>query len=248
MKSRLYILVLTLLALSLQREAACQPFFLTPPQSPFTGPYVGGHVGFASLQAAYQPRITTSAIFGSDAQDTALSGGVQVGYDWTCSYVLLGGVVDWDWSSPQAESHVSLAPGAAINNSKIDLNWVSTIRARGGIRFPCMLVYVTAGAMYIHLKQTIQLTNVPFPSIASDRASATSHSWAPTGGLGFEYALGYHWTMQAEMLFSRFQSRPRFLESGQLGPFNELSCLEDVWLGRIGLNYRFSLCKTHLRS
>jgi opacity protein-like surface antigen len=231
MNSRLYFVVLTLLALSLQREAACQPFFLTPPPSPFTGPYVGGHVGFASMQAAYQPSVQTFIVWGSDAVDTALSGGLQVGYDWTYRYLLLGGVVDWDWSSAQVESELS-----GTQDFKIDLNWVSTLRGRGGVRFPCMLVYITAGAMYINLKQTLLLT------------SAKSHAWAPTGGLGWEYALGFRWTVQAEMLFSRFQSRSRFLENAQLRGINELIGSEDVWLGRIGLNYRFSLCNTSLRS
>ena len=152
-------------------------------------------------------------------------GGVQAGYNWQFSSIVLGLEGDFDLTS--AKKSVALN---VINSRSLRLSALGTVRGRIGLALDHWLPYFTGGVAFADLKNEISDTAIPF---VVDRSNWTT-GW--TAGGGVEYAFADHWSAKAEYLYVRFPDKSAIAS----GPIPYAFTLKDLAsVARVGINYRF---------
>jgi outer membrane immunogenic protein len=152
------------------------------------------------------------------------------------SGAILGGTVGYNWQAPGSAfvfgvegdlswSNLRMAPIPTCGGPcSTELDWLGTLRARGGVAFGAMLLYLTGGLAVGHETNSVTIATV----------SDTKAGWTFGGGL--EVMLGAHWTAKGEYLYVRID--------------NALACTAAVCIitnvadlrahvARLGLNYKF---------
>lgn len=203
--------------------------------------YFGGHIGGIHYEANRFEGDNVLVLSDRNRvfRDMGFSGGIHVGYDWLFCKKVLGMVVDWDWT--HAGEKVRLQPGVENVNIFIDshVRWFTTVRARAGLVMFCdKLFYFTGGFANANIWDEFLLTS------GSDilELSQEHNRFGWTAGLGAEFLARSNWTINAEVLYMRFESkRQRYLTS-EFFFFAPFKFGSDLWVGRVGLNYRFSIC------
>lgn len=224
------------------RAQECPSFAYDPCCCPpnFSGLYAGIHSGFTSYST---DRTDINGYFSGfltfSASDTNWSVGAQIGYDWLWCNKLFGLVYDFDWTNAETDLHfdtipetVQSGPGQSIIGQ---MRWFSTVRARTGLAFSDVLFYLTGGAVIADLKTEI-INGLQFPP----QLTLHRKRWGWTIGFGTEFAFCQRWSLNAEVLYMRFKpySKTFGFEDSQF----HFKFHDDAWTGRVGLNYRFSLC------
>jgi outer membrane immunogenic protein len=174
----------------------------------WTGLYVGinGGGAWGNSQA--------SVPFPSGSFDTSggLVGGT-VGYNWQMGQIVFGLEGDADWSGIKGSA------ACAGTNCETRNDYLATIRGRVGYAFDRFLPYVTGGAAFGNVKNTVA-------GIGSTDQSNVG--WTVGGGL--EYAISGPWSIKAEYLYVDLGDSGSVL--GSTSNFHEN-------VVRAGLNYRF---------
>ena len=156
-----------------------------------------------------------SGVIGNDVFNHALVGGVfgaQVGWNWHVAPAwLLGVEADAQWSDRSESSCVSAClPGAGFVTllSVTDdqsMKWLGTARARFGWIAPnSSLWYVTGGAAWARVEDTVTLAATPGYFLSGATASAATFSHERAGwtiGAGIETPLARNWSFKAEYLY-----------------------------------------------
>jgi outer membrane immunogenic protein len=250
------------------------------PANGWTGFYAGinGGYGRDNLNVNYSPndpasvRLNAVPPFGANENfipsSFATSGGlagIQLGYNWQLSRIVLGVETDIDWSGIRGSSTVSSSAGfVAISNIASEkVEWFGTVRARlGSLLTDNLLLFVTGGFAYGEVGESGNYFGTG-PAGAGIARAAGGFSWscnAPslcwsgssskvvpgwTVGTGFEYAVSKNVTLKAEYLFIGLNDKS-FVETNlQAGPGTTPSTvsanLNSLGLNvvRAGLNYRF---------
>jgi outer membrane immunogenic protein len=203
-----------------------------PPAWSWTGFYVGGTLGgvvghsSATNDPASPVQWLTSSI---NTNSAGVIGGLEAGYNYQISQIVLGIEGDVSWSSLK-ESGTAVSLGATTDTFTSRLNSLGTIRGRVGWAFDRTLIYGTGGVAFANLKD--QLTDPGFPFTASTGSSETG--W--TAGGGIEYAFTDHWTAKAEYLHVGFSQRSVMETTGGGYIFDFKDKLD---IGRVGINYKF---------
>jgi outer membrane immunogenic protein len=155
------------------------------PVSPWTGFYVGAHVGGASSSE-------TVDIYGPTDPGGAL-GGFQVGYNWRIAPLWVAGF-EGDFSFTNADGSI---PAAQFTSKH---NWYSTIDAKlGYIVSPGWMVYGKAGGAFADVKYTGPSA---FVDGAFTTVSETRGGW--NVGIGAEYLIAPQWSVKAEYNYLDF--------------------------------------------
>ncbi|MDR2240761.1 MAG: outer membrane beta-barrel protein [Zoogloeaceae bacterium] len=159
----------------------------------WTGLHVGGNIGYGWGD------YSDSVLQASDV-DGSLAG-AQIGYDWQLGQnhnIVLGVEADFNWSDmqdtlksryPQYDLFAIGGNGAlvSINDTSIDLDWLSTVRLRAGVLpRPDWLIYATGGFAF---------GNVKYANFGSSRGAG----W--TLGTGTEWKFAPQWSAKAEYLY-----------------------------------------------
>jgi outer membrane immunogenic protein len=200
------------------------PFSNTPLLTPvhdWTGFYVGGNAG---LGISVARAIATAGTTGeTDINGTGFTGGGQVGYNFMVIPKWFIGV----------EGDINCL---GINHSFMEWNnndtfalktdWYSTLRARVGSTTGPAFLYVTGGAAFVNVRDT--LTQGTFGRSVSKTASG----WAFGGGL--ETALDARWSARLESLYMNAGNEET---SGLAGIRTEFK--NRFQIIRAGLNYSF---------
>lgn len=201
---------------------------LASPVYNWTGFYVGANLGVdwsrSSSGITYDFFDELSPGPSSVNNPAGVIGGVQAGYNWQFSSLVLGVEADADLSS--ARRNAAFDEYLTHNSS---LSALGTIRARAGWAFDRWLPYVTGGVAFADLKNSLNDDGLVF----SRNSSATG--WVVGGGL--EYALTDHWTVKAEYLYAQFPN-----SSGVVGSSPYLYRFKDTdsdQIARVGVNYKF---------
>lgn len=227
------------------------------PVHDWSGFYLGAHAGYGwfpndvdfDLEPAFGPIFAGAGL--PTTLDYIADGavlGAQVGYNHQIETIVIGVEADiaWSWidGSDSASGVFSQVVGdtARIDipltlRSETDIDWLSTIRLRGGFTpTPEALVYLTGGLAIADVGRTDSLT-APTVGWGFDESDVR---YGFTIGGGLEYALDEDWSVKGEYLYMDLGS-----ESGVLGPISGAttttccSSKDDLTghLLRIGLNY-----------
>ena len=225
-----------------------------PPPYNWTGFFLGASAPGALWGDTNWSSANTRA--GGEAKVAGLLAGGGGGYNYQLGPLVIGGLVEWDWSHAQGGNSFS-CPGdfggfafttfTTVNSlssfsCEARVNSIFTATARVGYAFDRLLIYGQGGlaagdisAKTVTTVTTLQtlvptpLSVVSVPTTAS--ASKTSVGW--TIGAGFEYGLTQNISAKAEYLFFNLGS-----DTYNLGVPVSINRTGNI--GRVGLNYRFN--------
>jgi outer membrane immunogenic protein len=207
----------------------------------WSGLYAGANIGYGwgdtsgtyTVIGGFVP--APAGAFGSPDIDGLTAGG-QIGYAWQTGQWVWGIEADFDWSGIDG-SHSNTYPGFFFGfldlsvASKVDVNWVSTVRGRVGWAPDRWHIYATGGIAFADFDVKI---NDSFLGSASD--GSTRVGW--TLGAGVEYALTDNWRLGLEYKYLDFGKET--YTGPSFGPFTSSTKVDfninDVSLR---LNYRF---------
>jgi outer membrane immunogenic protein len=221
-----------MLAAGAQAADLRAPIYKAPPQAPawsWTGFYLGGTVGavFGHTSEANDPAASLLWLSAPVAFDgTGVIGGLEAGYNWQISQLVLGLEADISWSSLNNSVMPLSATGTTTLSSR--LNALGTVRGRLGWALDKALFYGTGGVAFADLKD--QLTD---PKNAGVGVASGSSITGWTAGGGIEYAFSSHWTGKAEYLYVAFPTR-----TFAHGPY-AFDFTDRFDIGRVGINYKF---------
>lgn len=211
------------------RDIAAKPVVM-PPAFSWTGFYVGANIGSARMNSTISDDPSTPINFlgvPSDVNGSGTIGGIQAGYNYQLSNLLLG--VETDLSFASREQSISGIGGSTFGTYTTRLTRLSTVRGRIGLAVDRFLVYGTGGVAFASIKNDFDDTAFPFNA----NSNKTLTGW--TGGFGVEYAFSDHWTAKAEYLQVSVPS-----QSAAENSFGYAFAFKNrIDIGRVGINYKF---------
>ena len=156
-------------------------------------------------------------------------GGVQVGYNFKASSVVLG-----------VEADVSFARGKDDQIAKDDFSSVAlgthgTVTGRIGLPTGAWMPYIKGGFAWAHVNvHAADVDKTIIDPLDETRGSKTLAGWTIGGGL--EYAYAAKWTLRAEYLFMDFESFTTTNLEGDPPARHSI----DAHSVRLGLNYQLN--------
>jgi len=270
MHKTLFLSSLGALALTASAALAAEP--LPPPPPPpiftWTGPYIGGQIGYGWGPSSFDligfdPTKTNLNVFVIDNGNSpsGVIGGAHVGYLYQFNQWFVVGIEgSVDGTSLRANAQFFLPDFVGTNNilnAHVTSDIQGTLRGKLGFAWDRVLLYGTGGVAFGGfsgdlLLQQLTSAGVPFP-IASRYFSNNSAGW--TAGGGIEYAVLDNWWIFAEYRYTEFGSFSNPL-SNFFAPVNYFSTTSNKFgnagvnnnnphlrenLVQVGFSYRFNL-------
>jgi outer membrane immunogenic protein len=168
-----------------------------------------------------------------DMNGTGFAGGGQVGYNYTLTrkwFVGLEG--DIGYLGVNSSTAAWIAP---FDTFTAQTSWYATARGRVGTSTGPALLYFTAGAAWVGLKDGFGFFPGPGGSVGIDIASRTAGGW--TVGGGAEVAIDQRWSAKLESLYI---DAGHTNHSDQIpAPFFFADYKERFMVVRAGLNFKF---------
>lgn len=197
----------------------------------WTGFYIGGHLGIATVSSGYDAFTPWNGFAGFDMQrlgGSALLGGMQIGYNYQINSVVLGIEADLSAVGFKKSSTFSILRG---NTPVFDrsLGWVATVAPRVGFTFGRALVYAKGGLALGGFTAGHDQNNNWVSG------SATRVGWMV--GAGLEYAVTQNLTAKLEYNYLAF-GRFRIDMAG--APNIWATQRGDAHVVKAGINYLFS--------
>jgi outer membrane immunogenic protein len=199
---------------------------------PFSGLYIGAHLGYADHDSDFHDRIYGGS-YGDD--DSAFTGGLLSGYNYQCGRFLVGYEGDINFLDSDSE----ISDGTTSLKSSVD--WYGTSRIRLGlVHDDKWLFYVTGGLAYGDVEHRLSDSAFTF----SKKDSGTQYGWTIGGGVEF---LHYqNWTFRAEGLYIDLGDETESYDATfASGGGCATTCVarvnweDDFWVARLGVTYRF---------
>jgi outer membrane immunogenic protein len=215
---------------------------LACPAAAWQGFYIGAQIG----TGYYSSQIAADDFLGITTRhddNNGFIGGGTLGYNWATCNTIFG--IEADLAATDLESHWglgfgSLIPGAPnLFAAKSEVNWLGTIRTRGGIAVDNMLLYLTGGLAFAEIEHSGTTLIPGGPNAAFDDSDTR---WGWTVGSGIEYKLGPSLSLKSEALYVRFDDNSFFYSFSPIAPGLgglNLRAHDDMWVARFGLNYKF---------
>ncbi len=202
-------------AIALSGSAALAAEPLPPPPPPpftWTGPYLGGQIGYAwAAHGSFEDfgfdprsRIFFTGTFGNTPN--GVLGGAHVGAQYQFNQLVLGieGSVDGTSLTSTDSITFPVAFRAGTLSAQVSADVEGSIRGKIGIAWDRLLVYGTGGVAFGGFTSGFTLAAPRFapPIFASFNTSSTRTGWTAGGGL--QYAVTNNWWVFAEYRFSDF--------------------------------------------
>jgi outer membrane immunogenic protein len=217
----------------------------------YVGASVGGHAGHGSDPAVFgfntwfgPPDNTTAAnAWPNTLKPSGFAGGGQVGYNWQVSNFVFGAEADIVGLTGTASRNIAFpinfgSQSSFVGDSAKD-NWMATLRARGGLAFDRLLLYVTGGAAFSNWSIGHSYSDQAGATPTNVSTSTTRSGWTVGGGL--EYAITNNWTVRGQYLYANFGTFNNTLTmtSGVIGfsVVHPEKLTEN--LGLVAINYKF---------
>jgi len=199
--------------------------------SQFAGKYVGGYVGFSDKDTEI---IDTDYFWGGDStalDEVGIAGGVQIGYDLARCNTVFGIVADFTLADNDREDDNYFGE-YDIHTS---MDWMSTLRVRGGIALDSTLLYLTGGLAFASFDHSIE-----YDYDYHVKSDETRVGYVV--GAGIEHMYSHNISVFAEVLYAGFEE-----EEAKWDYYYDC-CGEDAYrmkfddeviLGKVGINFRF---------
>jgi outer membrane immunogenic protein len=178
--------------------------FAPTPMVNWSGGYFGiqggvaqSHVQFGDLDGFFP----ASMPFDQNKSGGTFSG--LAGYNWQQGIFVYGVEGDWSWVGTKTSRVTPDINGAGSGedlSTSYAVNWLATLRGRVGFTFDSTLLYVTGGAAFGHLKNSVAETSNGGGFSASFVQNQTKIGW--TAGVGVEHMFTQHWTARAEFRYA----------------------------------------------
>jgi outer membrane immunogenic protein len=206
------------------------------------GFYVGGYYGEALNQSSVKtpdPISVTnngSRLGEVNVNHYNFTAGVTAGYNWKISPNFLVGV-EGDLGYLGLDRTFKEYNDIIFTGEKAD--WYGTVRARAGYITGPSLLYVTAGAAFVHTTDTFGgLVATGFPIVPGTASTSTRVGW--TAGGGIETKLSRNWSAKTEYLYietgtNSFVSHPFDPTTNANTTFSH-----NIHVFKTGLNYNLS--------
>lgn len=220
----------------------------------FGGWYVGANVGYGYYDHKFTDRDglgpnIDDGLSGSPYNDTrsGVNGGVQAGYNYQTGCTVFGVEADWSWTGLRASSFNQdgdqVAGGLPTDSVTLSsrLDWFGTARLRTGVVVDNLLLYVTGGLAYANFDRSATFFQDGPVTTATLNWDRTRFGW--TAGVGTEWSFAPNWSLKSEVLYMRFEKDDVTYTGtgpiGNLGVPYRLESQDQVFVSRIGVNYRF---------
>jgi outer membrane immunogenic protein len=160
------------------------------PVATWTGFYLGVQGGVVSHRGRFTDTSPAGGIFqdGRDAQVGGTFGG-YAGFNLQQGAFVFGVEADGSWVGAKATSTWSTI---GTTTGTFDVRWLATARGRLGVAHDLWLFYVTGGAAFGNVKNSVQNP----VAVAPISESKTRVGW--TAGGGIERRIASNWTIRAE--------------------------------------------------
>lgn len=200
----------------------------------WSGFYLGGHVGYgeADVSGEFDDSNTNSTDASpNDLRLNGIVGGAQAGFNWQINNFVLGAEGD---VSVTGWSDSKVTPGESEKISA-DVDLLASLRARVGFAVDTLLIYATAGAAWSDAEYSAADTAAPpfAGSLDFDEVGLVA-------GGGIEWGMSEHTSVRLEGLHYDFDDKK---SAGNLvgdpGTFDDSVTLDDAWVVRLGVNWRF---------
>jgi outer membrane immunogenic protein len=240
-------------AIAFTGSAALAADLLPPPPPPpiftWTGPYVGGQVGYAwgtgNLNTTlFDP--VTGTLFNASAGGTpdGVIGGAHFGYLYQINQWVLGieGSVDGTSLSNTAVAAFPNVRGGSILTVKSHVDVEGTIRGKIGIAWDRVLIYGTGGFAFGGFSTDFTGATTTGVPLVFTGANVSSNRTGWTAGGGLQYAVTDNWWVFVEYRYTNLGSirnnGPLNLPAGAF--FNESRQIRQNQV-QAGFSYRFNL-------
>jgi outer membrane immunogenic protein len=191
------------------------------------------HIANRTDQDAF---LNTEATYVTD-QWGGLVGGT-LGYNWANCRTFWGIEVDGSWAS--VSKTLVFDPNGAVAGQELLRNRMDaflTGRVRGGVALDNILLYVTGGVAAAKFRTTYEDLNGGATPL--DTVTFNEWRWGWVAGFGTEWTFTPNLSLKSEVLYANFSDRERSFNFPGFGPAT-FTHSDQVWISRIGLNYRFS--------
>jgi outer membrane immunogenic protein len=191
----------------------------------WTGFYVGAYYGTSLSQS----EATTDVVGGSvDLNDTGLTAGGTLGYNWQFSPTGLVGIEgDFGWlGTKRIFNDFDSAQTFGVKST-----WYATLRGRLGYVTGPSVLYVTGGAAWVNAEESFGIPAAV--SVTKD----TGTGW--TAGVGIETKLSRSWTTKTEYLYMDLGSSSVTGATGLPAATLTANYDNQFHVIKTGLNYKF---------
>lgn len=204
-------------------------------QHDWTGFYVGGHVGYGSIDLEGRYDTVDGEDFVDDnagrfdLDDDGFLGGFQAGYNHQIDNLVLG--IEGDLAFVSWDDDLTNVRGREVS---FDTGLVATVRARAGLAVDNLLLFGTVGAAWTDTNYEAD-DNDPSPNPSGD-VDLDDIGLAVGGGA--EYALDERWSIKADALYMIFDDKEKnqnLTDDSEIGDFIKL---DDIFVIRVGVNFR----------
>jgi outer membrane immunogenic protein len=172
----------------------------------WTGGYFGLNAGAAWNNSSIDvndisvaPILPSGFISSIDGNQTAFTGGAEMGYNWQMDSLVMGLETDFNYLGFSTEQSfgtgVPLTPSARFD---LEANWFGTVRGRLGFAADNMLFYGTGGLAYGNVKASGRIDDGASNVLSANNSNV---NWGWTVGAGMEYAFNENWILGAEYLY-----------------------------------------------
>lgn len=207
------------------------PVVAAPPPTPWTGPYIGAHAGYAWADADVTPEgenlLELNGV-GLDDDEFDIEGflaGGQIGYlHQFRNNLVVGGEIDGSWVWADEEIGAFGLPGANVvgeEDIEGELDYLASARLRLGYALGNVMPYATAG---------VSLSGWEF-SVDDEDEDVTA--FGGVAGAGLEALLAERFVVGVEGLYYFFD------EAEDFGTDEDIVDINNVLVGRVRASYKF---------
>lgn len=202
----------------------------------WTGPYIGiqGGYGWGDTEPTFE-----GGIFSNNSAEVdyeGFIGGVEAGYNWQSSNLVLGIEVDGSFSdidgdelSTSATGRPCIIPGQGCS---ADVDWLATGRLRLGYAIDRLMPFITGGIAVGGVKGTFDSPGNACNCDVDD----TTVGWTVGGGV--EWAVDDSWSIKAEYLYVDL-GKPSIDGDNTLFTPGVGTDNYDFSIARLGVNFNF---------
>jgi outer membrane immunogenic protein len=198
----------------------------------WTGFYVGGQVGAASMSSSFKDNDDTFDNQGLNPdRKFGVTGGVYGGYNWQIHNFILGVDTQWSW---YGKSEISSAPDGVATSELLStkLRNAGSVKARLGLALDDTMVYVAAGPAW---------GNFDFHALnVADNGSFDSRARSTVTGLaiaaGVEHMITPNWVVRGQVQYTEFGTQ--HLDAAPDAGFGQQTNLLEA---TAGLSYKFGV-------